>query len=66
MDPKQQNKEQPIITEDGQRLSIVNGEITGAQDAGEGLAFETGNILDEEEKDANELTNDDKQAGRAD
>jgi hypothetical protein len=40
----------PIITEDGQRLTIDNGEITGTEDTGPGLAFETGNVMDEQNK----------------
>ena len=36
-----------IITEDGQRLSINDGLITGTEDPGKGLAYETGNVLDE-------------------
>ena len=34
-----------IITEDGQRLTIDNGEITGTEDPGKGLAYETGNTI---------------------
>jgi hypothetical protein len=45
MDPR----EQSIITEDGQRLTINNGEITGTEDPGPGLAYETGNTLLNEE-----------------
>lgn len=40
-------KDQPIITEDGQRLSIQDGAITGTEDTGPGLAYQTGNTLDE-------------------
>ena len=40
-------EENSIITEDGQRLSVENGEITGTNDAKPGLAYETGNVLDE-------------------
>lgn len=65
MDPKQQ-KQESIITEDGQRLAIVNGEITGTEDSGDGLAYQTGNNSSEEQKDSNEFTNDDKQAGKTD
>ena len=36
-----------IITEDGQRLTVNEGLITGTEDAGPGLAYETGNVLDE-------------------
>jgi hypothetical protein len=36
-----------IITEDGQRLTIKDGRITGTEDPGPGLAYETGNVLDE-------------------
>lgn len=32
-----------IITEDGQRLTIDNGEIVGTENPGPGLAYETGN-----------------------
>lgn len=32
-----------IITEDGQRLNIQNGEIIGTENPGPGLAYETGN-----------------------
>lgn len=39
-----------IITEDGQRLTIKNGLITGTEDPGAGLAYETGNVLDEKYK----------------
>lgn len=39
----------PIITEDGQRLTVDNGQITGSQNPDKGLAFETGNVLDEKE-----------------
>ncbi len=65
MDPKKQ-KQESIITEDGQRLAIVNGEIAGTEDSGDGLAYQTNNNSDEESKDSNELTNDDKQAGKND
>lgn len=41
------SKDKPLITEDGQRLTIENGQITGTQDPGPGLAFETGNVQDE-------------------
>lgn len=37
-----------IITEDGQRLTTKDGLITGTEDPGPGLAYETGNVLDEE------------------
>jgi hypothetical protein len=60
MDPKEQKQEQAIITEDGQRLSINDGEITGTQDTGDGLAYETGNIEDEGANDSDELSDDDK------
>jgi hypothetical protein len=40
--------DKPIITEDGQRLTVDNGQITGTQDPGPGLAFETGNVMDEQ------------------
>lgn len=36
-----------IITEDGQRLTIQDGLITGTEDPAPGLAFETGNVMDE-------------------
>ncbi len=36
-----------IISEDGQRITVDNGEITGTSDAKPGLAFETGNVIDE-------------------
>jgi hypothetical protein len=36
-----------IITEDGQRLTVKDGKITGTEDPGPGLAYETGNILEE-------------------
>lgn len=39
-----------IITEDGQRLTISEGLITGTEDPGAGLAYETGNVLDEKDK----------------
>ena len=39
-----------IITEDGQRLTINEGLITGTEDPGAGLAYETGNVLDEKKK----------------
>lgn len=42
--------DKPIITEDGQRLTVDNGQITGTEDPGPGLAFETGNVLDEQNK----------------
>ena len=42
--------DKPIITEDGQRLTIDNGQITGTEDPGPGLAFETGNVQDEQNK----------------
>jgi hypothetical protein len=42
--------DKPIITEDGQRLTIDNGQITGTENPGPGLAFETGNVLDEQNK----------------
>lgn len=41
MDPNNKS----IITEDGQRLTIANGEITGTEDSGPGLAYETGNTV---------------------
>ena len=41
MDPRNNS----IITEDGQRLTIDNGEITGTEDPGPGLAYETGNTV---------------------
>ena len=41
------SNKQPIITEDGQRLTIDNGQITGTEDPNPGLAFETGNVFDE-------------------
>jgi hypothetical protein len=40
-------KNNTIITEDGQRLTVDNGLITGTEDAGKGLAYETGNVMDE-------------------
>jgi hypothetical protein len=52
MDPKDQS----IITEDGRRLSVENGAITGTEDTGPGLAYETGNVLDEEPSASNEGT----------
>ena len=36
-----------IITEDGQRLTIDNSQITGTENPEQGLAYETGNVLDE-------------------
>jgi hypothetical protein len=36
-----------IISEDGQRIVVQNGEITGTNDASPGLAYETGNVMDE-------------------
>lgn len=39
MDPKNNT----IITEDGQRLTIDNDGIIGTEDPGPGLAYETGN-----------------------
>ncbi len=36
-----------IITEDGQRLTVNEGLITGTEDPGPGLAYETGNVQDE-------------------
>ena len=39
MDPNNKS----IITEDGQRLTIDEGAITGTEDPGAGLAYETGN-----------------------
>lgn len=36
-----------IITEDGQRLIINEGLINGTEDTGPGLAYETGNVLNE-------------------
>ena len=39
-----------IITEDGQRLTINEGLIRGTVDPGAGLAYETGNVLDEKKK----------------
>lgn len=47
-------KNDSIITEDGQRLTINEGLITGAEDPGDGLAFETGNTLDENSGPGNE------------
>lgn len=38
-----QSNHKSIITEDGQRLTIENGEITGTENPGPGLAYETGN-----------------------
>jgi hypothetical protein len=43
-----------IITEDGQRLTIKDGRITGTEDPGPGLAYETGNVLDEKNKTGEE------------
>ncbi|HVG15816.1 MAG TPA: hypothetical protein VM935_12675 [Chitinophagaceae bacterium] len=43
MDPKNAS----IITEDGRRLSIEEGEITGTEDTGPGLAYELDNKMDE-------------------
>ena len=40
-----------IITEDGQRLTIKDGLITGTEDPGAGLAYETGNVLDEKDNE---------------
>ena len=37
--------DKPIITEDGQRLSVDDGAITGAEKPEKGLAFETGNTI---------------------
>lgn len=39
-----------IITEDGQRLQIEDGFISGADNPGPGLAQQTGNVLDEKER----------------
>lgn len=39
MDPNNKS----IITEDGRRLIMDNGAITGTEDPGEGLAYQTGN-----------------------
>ena len=50
-----------IITEDGQRLTINEGLITGTEDPGAGLAYETGNVLDEKDK----TEEDDDRAGNA-
>lgn len=36
-----------IITEDGQRLKIENGQITGTEETGPGLAYDTGEIVEE-------------------
>ena len=44
-----------IITEDGQRLTINHGLITGTEDPGPGLAYETGNIQDENPSDNEEV-----------
>ena len=46
-----------IITEDGQRLTIQDGRITGTEDPGPGLAYETGNVLDETNQSDNEKGN---------
>ena len=43
-----------IITEDGQRLTVNEGLITGTENAGPGLAYETGNVLDEKNEKNNE------------
>ena len=42
-----QKKEEPIITEDGQRLIVNEGLITGVQAPENGLAYSTGNTKDE-------------------
>ena len=39
-----------IITEDGQRLTVNEGLITGTEDPGPGLAYETGNVQDGEKR----------------
>lgn len=43
-----------IVTEDGQRLTIEEGTIAGAEKPAQGLAYETGNVLDEENRADNE------------
>lgn len=43
-----------IITEDGQRLEVKDGLITGTEAPKEGLAYETGNVLDEPTHSNNE------------
>ncbi|MBD0351679.1 MAG: hypothetical protein ICV53_14870 [Flavisolibacter sp.] len=40
-----------IITEDGQRLTVNDGLITGTEDPKPGLAYETGNIQDEDNQE---------------
>ncbi|HZF65786.1 MAG TPA: hypothetical protein VEZ55_14930 [Chitinophagaceae bacterium] len=52
MDPNNKS----IVTEDGQRLTIDNGEITGTEDPGPGLAYDIGNTTLNEpvESDAKE------------
>jgi hypothetical protein len=44
-----------IITEDGKRLTIDEGLITGTEDPGSGLAYETGNVMDEKKQPDNEV-----------
>lgn len=53
MEPSSNNNN-VIITEDGQRLTIENGLITGTDNANPGLAHETGNVLDEDNREQNE------------
>lgn len=43
-----------IVTEDGQRLTIEEGTIAGAEKPAQGLAYETGNVLDEENRADND------------
>jgi hypothetical protein len=43
-----------IITEDGQRLTVKDGRITGTEDPGPGLAYETDNVSDENNRSDNE------------
>ena len=49
-------KNNTIITEDGQRLTIDNGLITGTEDPGKGLAYETGNVMDEKNSNTEKNT----------
>ena len=60
-----QSNHKSIITEDGQRLTIENGEITGTENPGPGLAYETGNTtlnepVNTEAKEADNSNNKDK------
>jgi hypothetical protein len=62
MDPKDKS----ILTEDGQRLTIKEGEITGTEDSGPGLGYETGSTLlneapqEDKDKKPNDACNSDE------